>query len=79
MVWGSYNSIQRRDKALDNEPDSPCNGTCTLNRQNVCEGCFRTIHEVVRWGQAKESEKQAILARAKEREKQTVPGLALVG
>ena len=31
---------------MDNEPDSPCNGTCT-NKQSVCEGCFRTIHEVV--------------------------------
>ena len=64
---------------MDNEPDSPCNGICTLNKKSVCEGCFRTIHEVVRWGYASDKEKEGIMTRAEERAKASGKSLALVG
>ena len=64
---------------MENETASPCNGTCTLNKQSVCEGCFRTIHEVVRWGAASEVEKKDIMPRADERARGAGKSLALVG
>ncbi len=57
---------------MDQSPDSPCNETCTLDRQNVCEGCFRTISEIIGWGRASAAEKRAILGRAQERQNELV-------
>lgn len=30
-------------------PPSPCNRVCTLNDDNVCIGCQRTLDEIVGW------------------------------
>ena len=57
---------------MDQTVDSPCNDTCTLDRQNVCEGCFRTITEIIGWGQASAVEKKAILWRAQQRQNDLV-------
>jgi predicted Fe-S protein YdhL (DUF1289 family) len=32
--------------------DSPCVGVCTLNEDNVCIGCNRTIEEIAEAGNA---------------------------
>ncbi len=34
------------------EEDSPCIGTCTLNEDNVCIGCWRHISEIIETGKA---------------------------
>ncbi|MGV3482881.1 MAG: nicotinate-nucleotide--dimethylbenzimidazole phosphoribosyltransferase [Planctomycetaceae bacterium] len=41
---------------------SPCIGVCTVDAEQTCEGCHRTIDEIRRWSSAGESEKRAILA-----------------
>jgi uncharacterized protein len=28
---------------------SPCVGICTVNPEGLCEGCFRTLHEIGHW------------------------------
>jgi len=30
-------------------PPSPCNRVCTLDDDNVCLGCRRTLREIVGW------------------------------
>lgn len=30
-------------------PASPCSGTCTLNEQDRCLGCKRSLAEIVAW------------------------------
>ena len=41
---------------------SPCNSICTMNAQTgYCNGCKRTIDEIMRWGSASDSQKQAIV------------------
>lgn len=30
-------------------PDSPCTGICTLNENDECLGCHRTLDEIAEW------------------------------
>jgi uncharacterized protein len=46
---------------------SPCFKNCCLDKQDVCIGCGRTIEEIIRWGDAGDKEKLAILKAAKKR------------
>jgi predicted Fe-S protein YdhL (DUF1289 family) len=42
---------------------SPCTKRCRLNSATgLCEGCCRTMDEIVRWGGAGEEERRRILA-----------------
>ena len=41
---------------------SPCNSICTMDAQTgYCNGCKRTIDEIMRWGNASDPQKQAIV------------------
>jgi predicted Fe-S protein YdhL (DUF1289 family) len=40
---------------------SPCVNVCRMNQQSgFCEGCYRTIDEIIQWSQANDSIKRAI-------------------
>lgn len=40
---------------------SPCIGICQLHaKTRSCEGCFRTIDEIERWGGASDNDKRVI-------------------
>ncbi|TFW05339.1 DUF1289 domain-containing protein [Oxalobacteraceae bacterium OM1] len=40
---------------------SPCINVCRMNAATgLCEGCLRTIDEIVRWGGAADEEKRAV-------------------
>lgn len=42
---------------------SPCISVCRMNdKTGLCEGCQRTIDEIVRWGSADESYKRRVWA-----------------
>ena len=51
----------------DTDPDhrdpveSPCIRLCTLDDQDVCLGCFRSMAEICAWGTASNNERQQIL------------------
>lgn len=47
--------------------ESPCINICTLDEQDICTGCFRSIDEICAWRDADEAERRAILARAEAR------------
>ena len=34
---------------MSNTPESPCISICSLDQNDVCEGCFRTGNEIVDW------------------------------
>ncbi len=44
--------------------ESPCVRLCTLDEQDVCVGCGRTIQEITGWSAMSEPEKLATLDRA---------------
>lgn len=47
---------------------SPCINVCQMDASSgLCEGCWRTIAEIVAWGTASEAEKRAIWLEIKRR------------
>lgn len=47
---------------------SPCINVCQMDASSgLCQGCWRTIAEIVAWGQAGEAEKRAIWLEIKRR------------
>ena len=65
--------INRRLRDFDPgaEPEfvpSPCIGLCLMNAQTGwCEGCLRTIEEIVAWGSATDADKRAVWVELKRR------------
>lgn len=53
---------------MTGHPASPCTGTCTLDPlSRLCQGCARTIDEIMAWPNASAPQKQAILAAITQR------------
>jgi len=54
--------------AFDEQPEarveSPCIRHCTLDDDDICLGCFRSIDEICAWGGAGNTERREILACA---------------
>jgi len=47
--------------------ESPCIKVCTLDAQNVCIGCGRTIDEIASWSRLSVEQQRAICERAAQR------------
>jgi uncharacterized protein len=48
---------------------SPCVSLCKMNRDTgFCEGCLRTIDEIVAWANASDDYKRAVWAELRRRE-----------
>lgn len=48
---------------MDDIP-SPCIRNCTLDEQDICLGCYRSLQEIVEWAEASTMKKQAIVEAA---------------
>jgi predicted Fe-S protein YdhL (DUF1289 family) len=67
--------VKMRLNAQQFDPDthvgplpSPCVGICTIDRaSSLCQGCWRTMDEIVAWGVASEEQKRAIWLALKQR------------
>ena len=47
---------------------SPCTKNCFLNTStNICEGCGRTLDEIVEWTRMTDDEKQQVMIRLSEK------------
>lgn len=44
--------------------ESPCIDLCTLDDDDICVGCFRSIDEICAWGGAAEVQRRLILQAA---------------
>ncbi|MGI4938199.1 MAG: DUF1289 domain-containing protein [Janthinobacterium lividum] len=53
---------QQTQQALPATPvPSPCTSVCTMNAgSGLCDGCLRTIDEIVAWGSASEADKRLV-------------------
>ncbi len=47
--------------------DSPCIRRCSLDDDDICLGCFRTLVEITGWHDANSREREAILIKANRR------------
>jgi len=46
----------------DNTPvESPCVRKCTLDQDDICVGCFRSIDEICAWAGASNAQRRDIL------------------
>ena len=52
---------------MSNTPESPCISICSLDHNDVCEGCFRTGNEIVDWFTADDDRKREILEASTQR------------
>ncbi len=49
--------------------DSPCVRNCCLNEDDICLGCFRSLTDILAWGNATNLQKISILESADVRKK----------
>jgi uncharacterized protein len=55
----------------ETEIQSPCIGVCSINDSTgLCLGCYRNIEEIQGWWDLDNSQKQAVVEMANEREAQ---------
>ncbi len=48
---------------------SPCVDNCCLNDEDICMGCFRSLQEILDWGEADSTARREILRRVEERKR----------
>lgn len=49
--------------------ESPCNDLCTLDDENICLGCFRSLDEIIGWLEMDDKMHREILDNAAKRRK----------
>lgn len=48
--------------------ESPCVGICVISpKDGLCDGCFRSRHEIARWSSYSDAERRAIMQELKQR------------
>ena len=47
---------------------SPCIGVCRIGADGLCEGCLRTLDEIIAWSKADDDFKRAVWAALPGRE-----------
>jgi uncharacterized protein len=57
----------------DGGVSSPCIRQCKLDEHEVCQGCYRSISEIIGWGDRSDEQKKSILANCARR----IKGLAV--
>ncbi|WP_174285355.1 DUF1289 domain-containing protein [Sphingomonas bacterium] len=48
--------------SIDDRPASPCTGICTLDDDDRCVGCGRTLDDIAAWGSMTGAEQRAVIA-----------------
>lgn len=74
MAKQTFQSL-RSSPSAEKPVKSPCISVCVLNPDNVCTGCYRSGQEISYWGRYSNEEKEAVLARARERARAMNPFL----
>lgn len=46
---------------------SPCIGNCALDANDICVGCFRSIDEILVWGNANTEDRSQIIEQTLKR------------
>lgn len=53
----------------DKQVPSPCIRNCCLDDQDICLGCFRSMEEILQWGDASDQRRQEILVKIEQRKR----------
>ena len=65
----SFTINKPQETPVSDSPESPCISICSLDQNNVCEGCFRTGNEIIDWFTADDDRKREILEASTQRRK----------
>jgi predicted Fe-S protein YdhL (DUF1289 family) len=57
----------RSGRPVGGRVPSPCRRLCTLNEQDVCVGCGRTLADITGWSAMSEDEQRACVQQARAR------------
>ncbi|MBB3045850.1 hypothetical protein FHR99_000086 [Litorivivens lipolytica] len=49
---------------------SPCISVCSLDDDDLCVGCFRTLKEITDWSDYSEDKKRAVVIESRQRMKE---------
>jgi predicted Fe-S protein YdhL (DUF1289 family) len=60
-------AISSTDAEFSAPVESPCVRLCTLDDNDICLGCYRSIDEICAWGGAGNDERRQILQAANKR------------
>jgi predicted Fe-S protein YdhL (DUF1289 family) len=58
---GPQHKLREADTDRDRYPASPCNSLCTLDDDNRCLGCSRTLEQISRWSLMSKEEQWAVV------------------
>ena len=47
--------------------DSPCVRNCCLDANDICMGCFRSLHEITTWGELDTEQRNEVLKKTARR------------
>lgn len=62
--------MSEREVTAGRPVKSPCISVCALNRDDICEGCFRSGAEITRWGTMGDDERRQVLRSCTQRARQ---------
>lgn len=57
----------------DSTVEMPCIRRCALDEKDICQGCFRSMDEIMQWAGADKILRAEIFARAQCRRQQAPP------
>ena len=59
--------------ALASDLPSPCVSLCRMDpQQRFCEGCWRTLDEIIEWAQADDARKRAVWSQLPQRQQRAM-------
>ncbi len=68
MTTAAHNVFDFEPEGHSGPLPSPCINICKMNAENgLCDGCLRTIDEIVGWGSASEARKLVVWRSIKAR------------
>ncbi|MEL0635931.1 MULTISPECIES: DUF1289 domain-containing protein [Marinomonas] len=59
---------KKYSKANPSKITSPCVNLCSLDKDDVCIGCYRTGKEISAWGRMSSHQQRDVLIKVRERE-----------
>ncbi len=63
-------SVSSAVKAIENKEKrvaSPCVSICTLNQEDICQGCYRSVSEITQWFGLDDEARKKVLKMAEKR------------
>ena len=52
---------------IKNPTHSPCIRKCSLDINDLCLGCFRTLNEIIEWSNSDEKTKKTVVLQSRQR------------